>query len=74
LNEQEAKEIRSQINVYESEAAKNVTEIEGGANANAEKIVADSKASAETLKIEATAKAYAGLATNAGIKANSKLD
>lgn len=72
--EQEAKEIRSGISVKASEADKNITQIQGRAQASAKDILANATSQATQTVINATSHAYGLLDKDLSIKPGAGLD
>ena len=63
IKEQTAREIRSQITIIETDAQKNITQIQGNASATAKLILAEATSNATQMTINATASAYKQLDT-----------
>ena len=73
-NEQKAKEIRSSIQVRQSETQKEITQIRGGGAGAAKLIQANAAAESAKLVIAATADAYGQLREECGFTPANKLD
>lgn len=72
--EQKAKEIRSNITVMQSESSKEITQIQGKAEADKKRVLANAVSIAQNITISATTEAYKVLAEEVGIAPETDLD